>query len=149
MICTIQTDESDHTSHCATPPTNPSSHSRETTASTPKVNAPTKTKATKTTEFEVSVRECRSSFEQPLTPEALATFNAAQARTGVIYISRIPPGMRPVKVRHLMSARGEVGRVYFQQEADINFHSPRDVQPPWLDDEFEKWYWLDYTLKLG
>ncbi|KAG1773801.1 hypothetical protein EDD22DRAFT_856509 [Suillus occidentalis] len=53
---------------------------------------------------------------QPLTPEALAKFNAAQARTGVIYISRIPPGMRPAKVRHLMSAHGEVGRVYLQQE---------------------------------
>ena len=53
---------------------------------------------------------------QPLTPEALARFNAAQARTGVIYISRIPPGMRPAKVRHLMSAHGEVGRVYLQQE---------------------------------
>lgn len=53
---------------------------------------------------------------QPLTPEALAKFNAAQARTGVIYISRIPPGMRPAKVRHLMSTHGEVGRVYLQQE---------------------------------
>ncbi|TFY80630.1 hypothetical protein EWM64_g3380 [Hericium alpestre] len=34
---------------------------------------------------------------QPLTPEALAEFNAAQARAGVVYISRIPPGMRPTK----------------------------------------------------
>ncbi|KIJ70386.1 hypothetical protein HYDPIDRAFT_122137 [Hydnomerulius pinastri MD-312] len=53
---------------------------------------------------------------KPLTPEALAAFNAAQARTGVVYISRIPPGMRPAKVRHLMSQHGEVGRVYLQQE---------------------------------
>jgi len=53
---------------------------------------------------------------KPLTPEALAAFNAAQAKTGVIYISRIPPGMRPTKVRHLMSQYGEVGRVYLQQE---------------------------------
>ncbi|KAH7888101.1 hypothetical protein F5I97DRAFT_1865680 [Phlebopus sp. FC_14] len=53
---------------------------------------------------------------KPLTPEALAAFNAAQARTGVVYISRIPPGMRPTKVRHLMSQYGEVGRVYLQQE---------------------------------
>jgi len=56
---------------------------------------------------------------QPLTPEELAKFNAAQARTGVIYISRIPPGMRPAKVRHLMSAHGEVGRVYLQQEGVV------------------------------
>lgn len=53
---------------------------------------------------------------KPLTPEALAAFKAAQDKAGIIYISRIPPGMRPAKVRHLMSAYGEVGRVYLQQE---------------------------------
>ena len=53
---------------------------------------------------------------KPLTPESLAAFKAAQDRAGVIYISRIPPGMRPAKVRHLMSAYGEIGRVYLQQE---------------------------------
>ncbi|THH20274.1 hypothetical protein EW146_g1058 [Bondarzewia mesenterica] len=53
---------------------------------------------------------------KPLTPEALAAFKAAQDRAGVIYISRIPPGMQPTKVRHLMSQYGEVGRVYLQQE---------------------------------
>lgn len=53
---------------------------------------------------------------KPLTPEALAAFRATQERAGVIYISRIPPGMRPTKVRHLMSQYGEVGRVYLQQE---------------------------------
>lgn len=56
---------------------------------------------------------------KPLTPEALAAFNAAQARSGVIYISRIPPGMQPAKVRHLLSQYGEVGRVYLQQEGGI------------------------------
>ena len=53
---------------------------------------------------------------QPLTQEALAAFKAAQDKAGVVYISRIPPGMRPSKVRHLMSTHGEVGRVYLQQE---------------------------------
>lgn len=51
-----------------------------------------------------------------LSAEALARYREAQERTGVIYISRIPPGMSPNKVRHLMSAYGEVGRVYLQQE---------------------------------
>lgn len=60
---------------------------------------------------------------QPLTPDALAAFNAAQERTGIIYISRIPPGMRPTKVRHLMSAYGEVDRVYLQQEGRLH-HFP-------------------------
>jgi ESF2/ABP1 family protein len=53
---------------------------------------------------------------KPLTPEALAAFKAAQEKAGVIYISRIPPGMQPMKVRHLMSQYGEVGRVYLQKE---------------------------------
>ncbi|KAG6334288.1 hypothetical protein ID866_4803 [Astraeus odoratus] len=53
---------------------------------------------------------------KPLTADGLATFNAEIERTGVIYISRIPPGMRPEKVRHLMSQYGEVGRVYLQKE---------------------------------
>ncbi|KAF9779551.1 hypothetical protein BJ322DRAFT_1101745 [Thelephora terrestris] len=53
---------------------------------------------------------------KPLTPEALAAFKAAKERTGVIYISRIPPGMRPTKVRYLMSQYGEIGKVYLQQE---------------------------------
>ncbi|PFH50583.1 hypothetical protein AMATHDRAFT_144750 [Amanita thiersii Skay4041] len=53
---------------------------------------------------------------KPLTPEALAAYKAAQDRAGIIYISRIPPGMQPAKVRHLMSAYGEIGRVYLQQE---------------------------------
>ncbi|KAK0206132.1 hypothetical protein DFS33DRAFT_1312522 [Desarmillaria ectypa] len=57
-----------------------------------------------------------SKVVKPLTSEALAAFKAAQDRAGVIYISRIPPGMRPTKVRHLMSAYGEIGRVYLQQE---------------------------------
>lgn len=54
-----------------------------------------------------------------LTPEALATFTTAQEKAGIVYISRIPPGMQPTKVRHLMSAYGEVGRVYLQQEGMV------------------------------
>lgn len=53
---------------------------------------------------------------KPLTPEALAAFEAAQKRAGIIYISRIPPGMRPQKLRHIMSGYGEVGRIYMAFE---------------------------------
>ncbi|GAA5845024.1 hypothetical protein JCM9279_005408 [Rhodotorula babjevae] len=31
---------------------------------------------------------------------------------GLVYLSRIPPGMGPGKVKHLLSAFGEVGRIY-------------------------------------
>lgn len=60
----------------------------------------------------------------PLSPEELAKFQAAQERAGIVYLSRIPPGMRPTKVRHLMSAYGEVGRVFLQQEGP---HLPRSL----------------------
>ncbi|KZV75098.1 hypothetical protein PENSPDRAFT_647376 [Peniophora sp. CONT] len=53
---------------------------------------------------------------QPLSREALAASQAAAARTGVVYISRIPPGMQPPKVKFIMQQYGEIGRVYLQRE---------------------------------
>lgn len=35
---------------------------------------------------------------------------------GVVYLSRIPPFMRPRKVRHLLSQYGDIGRVYLAPE---------------------------------
>lgn len=66
-----------------------------------------------------------------LSEDALARYRKAQESAGVIYISRIPPGMSPNKVRHLMSAYGEIGRVYLQQEGmyrmigfdSVNYHN--------------------------
>ena len=37
---------------------------------------------------------------------------------GIVYLSRIPPFMKPLKVRHLLSQHGEVGRVFLQPEGD-------------------------------
>ncbi|KAI5480845.1 hypothetical protein MNV49_006654 [Pseudohyphozyma bogoriensis] len=45
-----------------------------------------------------------------LLPSSLTSKNARTP--GLIYLSRIPPGMGPSKVKHLLSAYGEVGRVY-------------------------------------
>ena len=64
---------------------------------------------------------------KPLTKEDLAAFKAAQERAGVVYISRIPPGMQPPKVRHLMSQHGEVGRVYLQQEGELRYYESECV----------------------
>lgn len=35
---------------------------------------------------------------------------------GIVYLSRIPPYMKPAKVRHLFNRHGVVGRVYLQPE---------------------------------
>ena len=65
---------------------------------------------------------------EPLSAEALAEFEAKQASTGIIYISRIPPAMRPSKVRHLMGGFGAIGRVYLQQEGTLG--RSHDIQCP-------------------
>lgn len=42
----------------------------------------------------------------------LASYNSKVDRTGIIYLSRIPPGMGPSKVKHILSSYGDVGRIY-------------------------------------
>ncbi|KAK9897003.1 hypothetical protein P389DRAFT_168708 [Cystobasidium minutum MCA 4210] len=39
-------------------------------------------------------------------------FNKKVDMTGLIYLSRIPPGMGPSKVKHILSNYGEIGRIY-------------------------------------
>jgi hypothetical protein len=40
----------------------------------------------------------------------------AKSEPGVVYISRVPPYMKPAKVQHLLSLYGEVGRVFLTPE---------------------------------
>ena len=40
----------------------------------------------------------------------------SSVRPGIIYLSRIPPYMKPLKVRQIFSKYGEVGRVFLQPE---------------------------------
>ncbi len=51
---------------------------------------------------------------KPLSTSELEAFNKKQRKLGIIYISRIPPGMTPAKVRHILSNFGELGRIYLQ-----------------------------------
>ena len=52
-----------------------------------------------------------------LTPEELEEFTAEQESRGIVYISRIPPFMKPDKVRREMSQHGRVMRVFLTPEA--------------------------------
>lgn len=49
-----------------------------------------------------------------LTTDNLEEFRQKQRKRGIIYVSRIPPGMTPAKVRHIFSQFGEIGRIYLQ-----------------------------------
>jgi ESF2/ABP1 family protein len=42
---------------------------------------------------------------------------------GIVYISRLPPGMTPQKVKYLMAQWGEVGKIYAQKKDGESFSS--------------------------
>ncbi|KAJ1720721.1 RNA-binding ATPase activator esf2 [Coemansia erecta] len=41
-----------------------------------------------------------------------------EKKSGVVYMSRVPPFMKPAKVRHLLEKYGEIGRIYLVEEED-------------------------------
>ncbi|XP_055464019.1 activator of basal transcription 1 [Psammomys obesus] len=56
--------------------------------------------------------------EEPEEPEE-ATCNGGKKKKivpGIVYLGHVPPRFRPLHVRNLLSAYGEVGRVFFQAE---------------------------------
>jgi ESF2/ABP1 family protein len=56
---------------------------------------------------------------KPLTPAKLAKFKKAQDNTGIIYLSSIPPFMKPSKIKHLLEQFGNIGRVYLAPEGKL------------------------------
>ncbi|KAK9795207.1 hypothetical protein WJX73_010342 [Symbiochloris irregularis] len=58
-------------------------------------------------------RQLRSS---ELSARRLKKLQDAHRQRGVIYINRIPPHMKPHKVRHLLSKYGKLGRIYLAPE---------------------------------
>ncbi|KAL3231380.1 Pre-rRNA-processing protein ESF2 [Nakaseomyces bracarensis] len=42
-------------------------------------------------------------------------------KTGVIYLSRIPPYMKPAKMRQILSKFGEIDRLFLKRENDIKY----------------------------
>ncbi|MCJ1252304.1 RNA-binding ATPase activator esf2 [Lignoscripta atroalba] len=58
---------------------------------------------------------------KPLTPSQLAASQRAARKTGVIYLSRIPPFMRPQTVRHLLSPYGTVTRLFLTPEPPATY----------------------------
>ena len=42
--------------------------------------------------------------------------NSETLKPGIIYFSRLPPFMKPAKVRYLFAQYGEIGRLFLQPE---------------------------------
>ncbi|KAK9704628.1 RNA-binding ATPase activator esf2 [Basidiobolus ranarum] len=53
---------------------------------------------------------------KPISKEELELFQKAADKTGLVYLSTIPPFMKPQKIRHLLSKFGEIGRIYLAPE---------------------------------
>lgn len=51
-----------------------------------------------------------------LTPDEVEKVNAKIKKTGLVYLSKIPPFMKPVKVRQILSRFGEVNRIFLVPE---------------------------------
>jgi hypothetical protein len=61
-------------------------------------------------------RDGKRRAKKVLSEKKLQRMKEAHERRGIVYVSRIPPHMKPQKLRHLLSQYGEIGRVYCTPE---------------------------------
>ena len=54
--------------------------------------------------------------DRVLSKRALTAFDKKEKRKGIVYMSRVPPFMKPAKLRHMLSQYGEVGRIFLKPE---------------------------------
>lgn len=66
-------------------------------------------------------------------------------KSGVVYLSSIPPYMKPQKIRHIMSRFGEVGRLYLKPE-DSKVHKSRVKQGGNKKKKFDEG-WVEFVSK--
>jgi ESF2/ABP1 family protein len=63
-------------------------------------------------------------ISKPLTKKNLVATAAAIKRSGVVYLSRIPPFMKPTKLRSLLEPYGAINRIFLTPE-DPSSHAQR------------------------
>ena len=60
--------------------------------------------------------EMESGAPKALTTEDLLKFKQQVDKAGVVYLSHVPPFMKPIKLRQLLSQYAEIGRIYLAPE---------------------------------
>lgn len=65
---------------------------------------------------DASADEKEQQYEKVIDLQSLSKLNAKADKTGIVYISRVPPGMGPAKLKHLLSHYGDTGRVYLARD---------------------------------
>ena len=86
-------------------------------------NEPTKSFASEEKRADAKAGMSENPAESKVLRQA-KSFRNKSSRTGVIYISRIPPFMKPQKVRNLLSPYGSIGRIFLSPE-DAIVHTRR------------------------
>lgn len=80
---------------------------------------------TSTSTAKPSPKAAATSKPQPnlktLTPAQLAKSQAKARKTGVIYMSRIPPFMKPSTLRHLLTPYGTISRLFLTPEPPTTY----------------------------
>ena len=56
-----------------------------------------------------------------LGDDQIKEFNAEKDKTGIVYISRVPPLMSPHEIRNYLSPFGPIGRVYLTPEGILKY----------------------------
>jgi len=64
----------------------------------------------------------KKKVKKPLSENKLKKFNVQHQKTGVVYLSKIPPFMKPIKLRHLLSRYAKIGRIYLAAEDEKIAH---------------------------
>ncbi|OBA21888.1 hypothetical protein METBIDRAFT_77436 [Metschnikowia bicuspidata var. bicuspidata NRRL YB-4993] len=70
----------------------------------------------------VEEQHSRANKLKRLTPEQLAKEQKKIKRTGVCYLSSIPPYMKPVKLRSVLSKFGKLDRIFLKPEDPTSYH---------------------------
>ncbi|KAJ2440167.1 RNA-binding ATPase activator esf2 [Coemansia sp. RSA 2424] len=59
-----------------------------------------------------------SSSKKPLSDKEIQRAQHTERKSGIVYMSRVPPFMKPIKVRQMLSKYGTIGRIYLIEEDD-------------------------------
>ncbi|KAJ2162621.1 RNA-binding ATPase activator esf2 [Coemansia sp. RSA 552] len=69
-------------------------------------------------EPEAEEGEQGAAAEKLLSLEEVARAQRTEKQSGVVYMSRVPPFMKPLKVRHMLEKYARIGRIYLIEEDD-------------------------------
>jgi ESF2/ABP1 family protein len=75
--------------------------------------------------------------KKPISHKALDKMRVAVKRSGIVYMSRIPPHLKPLKLRQMLEVHAKLGRIYM---------APQDRSAPGKGTHFSE-AWIEFEDK--